>query len=403
MRILALVDRDLFPPASGETIPNAAHLRALAELGELEVGCIGFHPSRLGAWPSGASWFPLSAQRRGRLQQANAMIRGELPSLSPANPLELCERMQGRQFDLVYVSQLRLLDWGRAAKRCLENAPMILNLCDSPSAVHQRLAQLAGIRGFDWSFRGRCLIRGLLRGAAKQWEQSALELFDLLLVQSDNDRSSAMAAAPQRGDRLLVAPNGFSVGEPREATTAARKQERLFHMGPLGGERLQLILWFIQNVLRPLQSLRPAATLELAGQVSPRDQRRLERHHGVRCHGFVEDAAAMMSEATVSVAPMMMKFGIINKVIDSMAAGLPVTGLGAFNGIRGFRSQVHGVEVHSANEWVATLDQLLGDPKRLQSLATAGQTLAATLTWDRTRDLLKQAATSMVHGQRQAA
>lgn len=401
MRTLALTDIEIFPPRNGETIPIAAHLLGLAELGHVDLACLGFQPQR--PLPANMNWFSVPAEpRRPELSKLWACLRGQMPAQHPADKLELFSQLAGRSYDLVYAVQSRVVDWARAAQSCLGSPAMMLNFCDSQVEIHRRAKQLSATSGFQVGFRISKWVRSLQLPAARRWERTVTELFQTVLVQSENDRAAvAESAGPALADRVIAAPNGVR-DDLFDCEYEGHRSQRLLHLGGLAGERFQLILWFVRKVFRPLLETHPHATLHLVGDVSPKHRRILERCPNVICHGFVEVLRQHLEEATVSVAPMMMNFGVINKVAESMAAGLPVVGLGAFSGFSGFVSGKHAVEVHSAAEWIACLQHLLNAPPDLTRLSREGRELAREMQWSSTLEKVQQAALASVQSARAA-
>ena len=281
MRILALVDRDLFPPRNGETIPNAAHIRALSQLGDVEIGCIGFSPQRPETAPPRTRWFSIDPPPPPKAIKRLVTKFQHVPGAAMADPARMVEKLVGRRYDLVYVTQLRLIDWAKAAKQCLPDAKMILSLCDSPTEIHRRMWKLARTSGFDVAFRLGCIARGSRLPNAPHWERQAVELFDRVLVQSENDRATvASSAATDHKHRVVVLPNGINE-DAFSAQYRGHHSQRLFHMGPLFRERRQLVLWFLKRVFQPLRRRRPEVSLHLVGAVSENDQHKLNRMPGV--------------------------------------------------------------------------------------------------------------------------
>ena len=101
--------------------------------------------------------------------------------------------------------------------------------------------------------------------------------------------------------------------------------------------------------------------------------------------GFVDDLAAALGEATMSIAPLFMRSGLVNKMLDCMAAGVPCSGARVFNGFPGFENGVHGFDVESASEWRDVLTKTLQNPEQLRDVSEAGRKLVSeNLRWSQT-------------------
>ena len=93
----------------------------------------------------------------------------------------------------------------------------------------------------------------------------------------------------------------------------------------------------------------------------------------------------------MSIAPLFMRSGLVNKVIDSMAAGVPSSGTNVFNGLPGFVNGRHGFNVFDAQQWQELLVEKLTDPQALHQVSVAGRELVQQqMRWPKTVERLHQ-------------
>jgi sugar transferase (PEP-CTERM/EpsH1 system associated) len=82
--------------------------------------------------------------------------------------------------------------------------------------------------------------------------------------------------------------------------------------------------WFCDDILPAVRARRPRAHLTIIGAAPSRAIRRLAKRPGIRVTGAVADVRPEAWRAAVSVAPLRIARGTQNKVLESLAMGLPV-------------------------------------------------------------------------------
>lgn len=102
---------------------------------------------------------------------------------------------------------------------------------------------------------------------------------------------------------------------------------------------IDAMTYFATEVL-PLVRMRvPTTELIIVGQRPTTEVRRLGRLPGVTVTGWVADVTPYFASATVFVAPMRIARGVQNKLLEAMAAGVPVVcsslGLGGIDALPG--------------------------------------------------------------------
>jgi len=78
-------------------------------------------------------------------------------------------------------------------------------------------------------------------------------------------------------------------------------------------------------------------------------------------------------------------YGLINKVIESMAAGVPVVGdPSCFNGILGFTNGRHGIVANNADAFVKETLKLFDNPMKRRDIAKSARTLVRkNFSWEK--------------------
>jgi glycosyltransferase involved in cell wall biosynthesis len=129
----------------------------------------------------------------------------------------------------------------------------------------------------------------------------------------------ALGAGP-RGRVVTVAGGVENGGQPAEP----RKPVVLLS-GNLGyAPTVRAARWFADRVWPGVRAKVPGATWILAGARPAPDVKRLAARPGVEIHGDVDDLAPFLAQAAVGIAPMASGSGVPIKILEAMAAGVPV-------------------------------------------------------------------------------
>ncbi len=131
-------------------------------------------------------------------------------------------------------------------------------------------------------------------------------------------------------------------------------------------------LWFAREVWPRLRAAVPDARWVLAGARPAAELRRLDRIPGVEVRADVPDIATVFGDARVAIAPMNSGSGVPMKVLEAMAAGLPVVAHPwAAAGLVGEADDAVMVAA-KVDDWVAALEPLLRDPEAAHNLGRRG-------------------------------
>jgi polysaccharide biosynthesis protein PslH len=219
--------------------------------------------------------------------------------------------------------------------------------------------------------------------AMKTVERRAGAAATAVLCVSENDRRTF----GQVNDRVVLSPNGVD-DEFFAATPPAERQgpPRVLFFGRLDYEPNELgFERFLREGWPLLHRRRPDAVLRLVGGGAPPTLKAAaQATPGVEVVGFVDDLVAEIAACDVLVVPLWAGGGTRLKVLEAMAAAIPIVGTSLGVEEIGFEDDVHGL-IRDTPELLATgADELLTDPTRARRLAAAGRTLAEDFRWSRT-------------------
>lgn len=293
----------------------------------------------------------------------------------------LMERLSRERFDLVFGQMFRTFPF---LEKCGE-VPRIVDLADSLAmnlrrAVEQKrgLSRLAFRLEHDRVARYETTV---LRSARECW------------VVGEADRRDLLERAP--GAAIEVVPNGVLDHWGPVGGTAVTGDVVLLLGNLTVGHNLDMVRFLLADIFPRLRKRRPTAELWLVGRVHPD----LESHRGtpgVTFHGFVADLAPLLARARVAVTPLRYGAGIQNKVLETMAAGLPNVVTPMVNDSIGAAPDREIVVASTAEELAAALARLLENAALAQSIGQAGrERILRSYSWRTARERIEAVLESL--------
>jgi glycosyltransferase involved in cell wall biosynthesis len=293
----------------------------------------------------------------------------------------LAEAVAGWRPDLAIVQMVRC---GWAADRLsmtLPETPILFDAIDCMGLHYSRAAELS-----------RFPLKAALSAESRRCRRRELELSEraaLTTAVSARDLEALTAGLPG----MVVPVTG---GAEPDGSRAERDGRTVLLSGNLGYRpTVRAARWFARRVWPELKRRVPDARWVLAGARPAAELRRLGSLPGVEIHGDVDDLAAYLSRSTVAVAPMRGGSGVPIKILEAMAAGVPVV---ADRWSASGLEDPAGVAVAgTAGEWVDGLQRLMTDAD-----ARRDQSARGTDVWrthyrpDRVRSKIRRAVEAAV-------
>jgi glycosyltransferase involved in cell wall biosynthesis len=207
----------------------------------------------------------------------------------------------------------------------------------------------------------------------RRFEGEACRESDLTLVVSAHDEASLSMAAggPIRG---LVVPIGVEVQERRPVSPSPDSHRLLsvatMHYPP----NAEAIRWFRDEIWPIIRTGDPPAVVDIVGTRPPDDLVQWPRQEPrVQVHGYVADVDDLYRQAALFIVPLRAGSGVRVKILEAMAAGVPVVSTSI--GIDGLDLQ-HGEHLLVADDPAAFASatlELLACTARRQALAAAAR------------------------------
>jgi sugar transferase (PEP-CTERM/EpsH1 system associated) len=360
MRLLMLAHRIPYPPHTGDKVRAYRVARHLATRHDLTLGFVIDDAADQGGLDAlresvpdlewGGLWKP-AALARG----AAALAAGRSLSIAYFRSRRLARRVRhrlgGGGYDAIYVSSSPMADYVRGA-----GLPVVMDFVDVDS---DKWTQYAGAQRAprSWAYRleGRRL---------RAFEAEAVRWGHRCILATAAEETLLRSFAPWA--RTVVIPNGVDLdgyAPPADAPTV------IFTGAMDYLPNVDAVEHFCGDIFPAVRRAVPDARFLIVGLNPVPGVRRLAERPGVTVTGAVPDVRPYYRQSAVCVAPLRIARGIQNKVLQSMALGVPVVATSA--AARGLetRPQEHLLVEDDPARFAAAVVGLLSDGDARRRLA----------------------------------
>ncbi|NBA93812.1 glycosyltransferase family 4 protein [Pseudomonas sp. R5(2019)] len=175
------------------------------------------------------------------------------------------------------------------------------------------------------------------------------------------------------GRRTSVVVNGVD-SEHFSAINPALHSQRLLFVGNFEHRaNFDAIEWALEEILPQVWASYPAVRFAICGNAMPQHWKLRWDDPRIEWHGYVEDLRELQRHSAIFFAPLRQGGGSKIKVLEAMAAGLPV--VTTTQGVCGLNveNDVHYIGRDDADDLALTLIQLLTQPCRMKKMADAAR------------------------------
>jgi sugar transferase (PEP-CTERM/EpsH1 system associated) len=206
----------------------------------------------------------------------------------------------------------------------------------------------------------------------RRYEKAMAERFDRITITTQGEKEEFKTLGVPRP--CTVIPNGVDGNFFRPATMGGGTKPNIVFLGRMDYfPNIDGVLWFVREVYPSIRRAMPSAELQIVGADPAREILRLRSIEGVTVTGFVKDVRSYLTEAAVAIAPLRIARGTQNKILECMAAGIPVISTPqAAKGIQAMPGE-HIIVAESAQDTGRSVLELLNDRDRRVKLATAAR------------------------------
>jgi polysaccharide biosynthesis protein PslH len=203
----------------------------------------------------------------------------------------------------------------------------------------------------------------------KRYEQRYCQKFSQIVATTPDDQAQLQQFAPQTP--IAVIPNGVDFTAFPQRTQDPGGQHLAFIGAMDNLANIDAAKWLCTEILPALQKRYPAVQISLVGNRPTPEICDLAKNPAIKVTGAVESMAEYLHQATVCVIPMRTGFGIKNKTLEAMAAGVPV--VASDRGLEGLAIErpQRALRANRVEEYVTAISQLFEQPPLRQSIAAA--------------------------------
>ncbi|MBW4597050.1 MAG: glycosyltransferase family 4 protein [Brasilonema angustatum HA4187-MV1] len=218
----------------------------------------------------------------------------------------------------------------------------------------------------------------------RRYEQRYCSKFSAIVVTTEEDRIQMQEFNPN--SEIQVIPNGVDlVSFPYR--THDPNGHRIIFIGAMDNlANIDAVCFFSNEVLSEIQKLYPDTTFDIVGSRPAPEVLALKEKPGITVTGRVPSMVEYLHKATVCVVPMRTGFGIKNKTLEAMAAGVPVVaserGLEGLS-VDGSNIPPRALRANQPTEYVTVISQLFENSQlRTELSRNARQLVETEFTWE---------------------
>jgi glycosyltransferase involved in cell wall biosynthesis len=382
MRVLYFTPHQIWPANSGARLRNyhlARQLAANSSVTFVEMGSAGGE-QRIPREDSGFS--SIVTLDKGRAYSPSIILRGlagpipmtVLNCWSPRSSSQLTDVLCTHQFDTVQIEGLHLMKFLPIIQKAPANPGIVVDWHNIESEVMWRYANTTN----NWAKRVAA------KRTAKLIERVEDHLLDTCrthTVTSERERQKLLARRP--GANIHVIPNGvdtsfFTTGKIADAcrkTSLGDSKQTVLFVGYMDYHaNIDAVTWFSRVAWPEIARTYPALHFMIVGR-DPAPEVRVLASDRIHVTGTVNDVRPFYASAVAAVVPLRSGSGTRLKILEAMAAGVPVvsTKLGA-EGID-IEDGLHFLQADSGPEIAAAVHRIASSEETRSRLSQAAREL----------------------------
>jgi sugar transferase (PEP-CTERM/EpsH1 system associated) len=319
MKLLYLCQRIPYPPDRGDRIPVFHQIKHLRQKHEVVVGSLAHPGTRSNANTLGKELgIKVIAPHHSTLRRTREMLfsfmHGKPLSLgyfrNPALQSQIDLGLSKEKFDAIIAFSSSMAQYVEQYK----HVPRIMHFCDVDSQKWESMAKSShGLKRWIFGRESKILL---------EYERRIAGEFDASCVVSQNEAALFRKHIP--GIPVHVIENGVDV-EYFAAVPRQAEGVRIIFVGVMDyAPNVDAVSFFVSQVWERVRSVHPHARFIIVGSRPSKKVRDLAQIPGVEVTGYVPDIRSYLASATLSIAPLAIARGVQNKILEAMAAGVPV-------------------------------------------------------------------------------
>lgn len=248
------------------------------------------------------------------------------------------------------------------------------------SLVYNWMLNHLQMKASDYALRDRFYL-----STVKRYERQYQQRFSHVVVTTDDDQDALVNLCPDLSSTIV--PNGVDLDMFPFRSNDPGGNELVFVGAMDSSHNIDAVRYFVADVMPLLQKRHPSIQFTIVGAKPAPVVQALAEHPGVTVTGKVPSIADCLHRAVICVVPLRAGFGIKNKTLEAMAAGVPV--VGSDRGLEGLavdgdNTPLRALRANQPEEYVSAISQLLNDPELRARLTINGRSLVEqTFTWEK--------------------
>ena len=317
--------------------------------------------------PAGLRLRHFAAKRRDTFEEKFSALFSNLPEpawvVATPEVEAALEALDGSRYDVVVLEQALV---GPLARQIPESIPYVLDAHNAEWWLSVQIArsQLRVPTRTRFSVDARKYIR---------LEAELMHNAAAVMVVSDNDAARLRELARPRS--LTVRPSGVDVDYFGWVDHTKVRGSKLLMTGTLGyAPNLDACTWLVSDIMPVIRAQMPEVTADLVGGSSDGARDLESDAAGVHVVGAVPDVREYLERSDVFVVPLRMGSGTRLKVLEALAAGVPIVATSV---------AVEGLDLPSdivliantVDDFAAGVVRLLSDGRLRRKMSLAGREL----------------------------
>ncbi len=380
MRILFLAPVVPWPLTQGRNLRNFHLLRILAERHEVELLC--------GSFDAGSTALPSEVAARVAFGEVVAWperplatrlldMGRDLPDIWQAYANDklvdsALARHATKPFDCVHVAGFEMMGtWHRVRHRLSARVPYVLDEHNIEYSLRESMQAGEALSVADVPYR---IYNHLQTRRTRHHETGAWQNAWHVSTVSPEDRDQVLKHVPAH--RVSLVPNCLDIRSlPKVERNSVRPHSLLF-MGKMDYRpNVAGMTWFCREAMPVLRERFPDASFTILGRDPAADVLALNDVPGVTVTGYVESLVPYLEQAATFVVPLFQGGGTRFKVLEALAAGIPLVSTN--QGIAGLplENETHCLLADNPNDFVNAITRTWSEPDPARSRVANGRRL----------------------------
>ncbi len=277
-------------------------------------------------------------------------------------------------FDFIQVDWIFMAPYIDTCKELWPNTPILMRQHNAEYQIFERLTH-------NERNPAKRIFLSMQTAKMKRYETFHMNQVDLVVPVTELDAETFRSLGVKT--RIVVNPAGANV-EAWARPKGLPRNGRVLIVGGMGWPPYARSMeWFLKQCWSHFAKRNPNAGLDIIGKDPSPEIEAWHGRDGVVVHGFLEEIQPYMHESSVMVIPLLVGSGMRIKMVEAMAARLPVvtTSIGC-EGIP-VKDRIHAMVRDDAKGLSNALQDVINDPDLANSLALNAHTLAEDMfSWD---------------------